>query len=134
MRNLFADILILLFAEYSGVTLAVLADLATGLRKSRREGRCLTSRGLRRTVRKLVSYFLALFSLTVVDGMVMVALVIYGTAGGGSPVPVFPFLTSMGAVSLALIELKSVCENSPHRDALRQAAGIFMKLRKRVGL
>lgn len=108
-----APLLVLLVTEYAGVTLTVLADLVSGLRKSRREGRTLTSRGFRRTVRKLVSYYLALFSMSVVDVMVIAAGIVYASSGEESVLPSFPFLSTFGSISLALIEIKSICENSP---------------------
>lgn len=129
MHKIVANTLILLFAEYSGVAVTILADLVSGLRKSRREGRKLTSRGLRRSVRKLASYYLTLFSLSIVDAMVMIASVVYNQSGHTFPVATFPFLTTLGAVSLALIEIKSICENSPHSDIFRQAADIARRLR-----
>ncbi|MDE5692836.1 MAG: hypothetical protein K2I09_02815 [Duncaniella sp.] len=77
----FSSLLALLVAEYLGIFLAVSADLVSGLRKARRDGRRCTSRGLRRTVAKLSSYYLALFCLTVVDGMVIAALIRSGSYG-----------------------------------------------------
>ena len=58
------SLLIILFVQYAGVLLAVLADLVSGLRRARREEVRCTSRGLRRTVAKLSSYYLALFCKT----------------------------------------------------------------------
>lgn len=131
MKKIIVETLVLLFAEYSGVAVTILADLFSGLRKSRREGKSLTSRGFRRTVQKLLSYYLALFSLSVVDGMIMTAAVVYNESGHAFPIAAFPFLTTFGAVSLALIEIKSICENSPHSDIFRQAADIAKRLIKR---
>ncbi len=131
MQKIIANTLILLFTEYIGVTVTILADLFSGLRKSQREGRKLTSRGLRRTVRKLVSYFLALFSLGIVDAMVMTAGIVYNESGHTFPIATFPFLSTFGAVSLALIEIKSICENSPHSDIFRQASGIMSRILRR---
>ncbi len=123
-------ILILLVTEYTGVTLTIIADLVSGLRKSWREGKRCTSRGLRRTVRKLISYYLALFSLTVVDVMVISATLVYAAGGNSPAIPPFPFLTTFGALSLALIEIISICENSPHRSRFRRAFELLDRLRK----
>lgn len=130
MQKLVANTLLLLFIEYSGVAVTIIADLVSGLRRSHREGRPLTSRGLRRSVTKLISYYLALFSLSIVDAMIMTAGMVYAESGHPSPVAIFPFLTTLGAVSLALIEIKSICENSPHSHIFRQAAGIIKHLRR----
>lgn len=128
MRKLVVYTLILLITEYSGVILTVIADLVSGLRKARREGRLLTSCGFRRTVRKLVSYFLALFSLSVVDAMIITAIIVYSMNGSDIPLSPFPFLTTFGAIALAMIEIKSICENSPHRSLFSQAFELLKKL------
>ncbi len=128
MRKLILYTLILLVTEYSGVMLTVLADLISGLRKARRDGHPLTSCGFRRTVRKLVSYFLALFSLSVVDGMIITAIVVYGMNGREMSLSPFPFLTTFGAIALAMIEIKSICENSPHRNLFTQAFELLKNL------
>ncbi|MDE6394292.1 MAG: phage holin family protein [Duncaniella sp.] len=126
----FTSVLIIVSVQYSGVLLAVLADLVSGIRRARREHRECTSRGLRRTVAKLSSYYLALFCLTVVDVMAVTAILALD-AMGRSTIPAFPYLTTLGSVSLALIEAKSIVENSPHRtdlfNALRLLAGLVRK-------
>lgn len=124
------SVLIIVSVQYSGVLLAVLADLVSGIRRARREHRECTSRGLRRTVAKLSSYYLALFCLTVVDVMAVTAILALDSKGR-STIPAFPYLTTLGSVSLALIEAKSIVENSPHRtdlfNALRLLAGLVRK-------
>ena len=124
------SLLIILFIQYAGVLLAVLADLVSGLRRARREEVRCTSRGLRRTVAKLSSYYLALFCLTVVDVMAVTSIIALD-AMGRDTIPAFPYLTTLGSLSLALIEAKSIVENSPHRtdifNALRLLAGMMRK-------
>ncbi len=136
MEQKSVSILMLLAVEYGGVMLAVFADLAGGIMKSRREGRRVTSRGLRRTVGKLQSYYLSLFSVSVVDAMVCAAL---SVLGDGAPVPVFPYLTTLGSVLLCSIEVLSIIENMPERPRigagfkkLTVLAERFFMLRKRV--
>ena len=125
-----SSLLIILFVQYAGVLLAVLADLVSGLRRARREEVRCTSRGLRRTVAKLSSYYLALFCLTVVDVMAVTSIIALD-AMGRDTIPAFPYLTTLGSLSLALIEAKSIVENSPHRtdffNALRLLAGMMRK-------
>lgn len=99
--------------EYAGVLLAVVIDLISGLRKARLAGRPCRSRGLRRTVSKLTSYYLALFCLSTVDAMIITTLAVMSTLGRDIIEP-FPYLTTAGAISLALIETRSIIENSPH--------------------
>ena len=124
------SLFIILFVQYAGVLLAVLADLVSGLRRARREEVRCTSRGLRRTVAKLSSYYLALVCLTVVDVMAVTSIIALD-AMGRDTIPAFPYLTTLGSLSLALIEAKSIVENSPHRtdifNALRLLAGMMRK-------
>lgn len=122
----FSLILALLAVEYLGILLAVVADLVSGLRKSRSEGRPCSSRGLRRSVAKLSSYYLALFCLTVVDGIAVAALVTFASLGR-QLIPPFPYLTTVGSLSLALIEAKSIAENSPHRTDILSALRLILK-------
>lgn len=127
----FSSLLQLIVIQYVGVLLAVLADLVSGLRKARRNGEPIISGGLRRTVSKLSSYYLALFCLTIVDTLAVTALVTLADMGR-APVPAFPYLTTVGALSLTLIEAKSIAENSPHRTSFLAAIRMMMSLlRKR---
>lgn len=99
--------------EYAGVLMAVIIDLVSGVRKARLEGKPCRSRGLRRTVSKLTSYYLALFCLSVVDVMIITTIAVM-SALGRSIIEPFPYLTTAGAISLSLIETRSIIENSPH--------------------
>ena len=125
-----ADVLSVMAVEYVGVTMAVVADLVSGIRKARSEGDPCTSRGLRRTVSKLTSYFLLMFCLSVVDGMMLVALVTLRSAGHDLPAP-FPWLTTAGALAMAFIELLSILENSPHRLPILRSLSILLSLFRR---
>lgn len=128
--NTITMLLALLAIEYAGVFLAVVADLVSGVRKSRRLGRPCTSGGLRRSVAKLSSYYLALFCLTVVDCMAIAALAALSMQGK-SVVPLFPYLTTLGALSVALIEAKSIGENSPHHvDIISMFRTLLMLFKK----
>ena len=130
LNDVTAGILGVMAAEYVGVGVAVMADLVSGVRKARREGDSCSSRGLRRTVSKLTSYYLLLFCLSVVDGMALAAIVTLDTLGHPT-IPPFPWLTSAGALSLALIEVVSIVENSPHRLPLLQSMKLLLRLLKR---
>ena len=100
--RLLTSLLLLLAVEYSGVLLSVIADLVSGVRRARREGHPCTSRGLRRTVAKVSSYFLALFCLTVIDSMIVASVVVLSACGSVNLSP-FPWLTTLGSASLVLI-------------------------------
>lgn len=123
-------VLILLSVEYTGVFLAVIADLVSGLRKSRSRGEPCTSWGLRRSVDKLLRYYLALLALTLVDFMAIAAFILLHDSGSLS-LPEFPFLTTFGALSLALIEVKSICEKAEDKGDLRRAATLLSDLLSR---
>lgn len=127
----FIPILILLCVEYSGVFLAVIVDLAVGLRKSRVRGEKCTSWGLRRTVDKLMRYYFALLALSLVDLMAVAAVILLRDSGSFS-LPEFPFLTTVGAIGLALIEVKSICEKSEEKGDFHTAARIISDLLSRL--
>lgn len=111
--------LTLLVIYYSGVLVAIVSDLVSGLRKARLRGERCSSSGLRRTVDKIGRYYLALFSMTVIDVMLIAALRQLGESGT-SPFPPFPYLTTLGALALAVIELKSICERADEKGDLRR--------------
>lgn len=115
--------------EYIGVLLAIAADLWSGLRKAQRNNIPRTSQALRRTVDKIARYFNALMALTVIDSMTISAAFFLNKTllWNIPPIPVFTFL---GAISLALIEVKSICEKSEEKGDLSQAADILQKLIK----
>lgn len=125
-----ASLLQLVSIEYVGAFLAVMADLVSGIRKSRRLGHPCTSGGLRRSVSKLSSYYLSLFCLTVVDGIAIAALQLL-SAQGQEVAPPFPYLTTLGSLSIALIETKSIAENSPHHADMLAAFRWLLSLLKK---
>lgn len=113
--------------EYLCVLLAILADLWSGWRKAgvRKERR--SSRGLRRTVDKIARYFNAMIALTVVDVMI-IAGAAYLRSVQGWDVPIFPVCTLLGALALALLEVKSICEKASDKGDLQEAAALIHKL------
>lgn len=119
--------LILLAVCYTGVLTSVLIDLFAGIRRARREERKLTSSGLRRTVDKLTSYYSALFALTGVDAMLVAAALGIKACGGQGFLP-FPYLSVLGAVGEALIEVKSVLENIEYKPDLAATLRLLKRL------
>ena len=95
--------------DYVTVVMAVMADLAAGLRRSRGANVPCTSRSFRRTVSKLVSYLNLLFAMTLIDVVLIVAAV-YLRVVHGLSFPMLPVATTLGAVALVLIEVKSIRE------------------------
>lgn len=113
--------------EYLCVLLAVLADLWSGWRKAGRRKERRTSRGLRNTVDKVARYFNALIALTVIDIMI-IAGAAYLRSTQGWNIPIFPVCTLVGAVALALIEVKSICENASEKGDMQEAAALLKKV------
>lgn len=114
-------VMILSAIDYCAVFLAVLIDLRSGTLRARREGVPRTSRGYRRTVEKLSGYFVTMLALSVIDALlVLSALLLRVTAG--YELPLFPLMTTLGAVGLTLIELKSVMENTRRKSDIMSAA------------
>ncbi len=101
----------ILFGFYSLVFLSILADLWAGVRKARLRGELRTSYGLRRTVTKLSKSYNALVALTIIDAMQMTGIWYLITYNGCSCI-YFPVFTFIGALFIALIELKSICEKA----------------------
>ena len=101
----------LMLGEYVLVLMAVLADLASGLRKAKKRGEARRSKALRRTVDKVSRYYNALFALSVIDAMQMVA-VLYLRMTDTATVPILPVFTLFGALSIAIIEVKSIYEKA----------------------
>lgn len=123
----------LLLIYYTGVLAAILADLVSGLRKAKARGEKCTSSGLRRTVDKIGRYYIALFAMTVIDFMLMAALDSLA-ASGTKLIPPFPYFTSLGALSLALIEVKSIFESSDEKGDMRRSLRELLDLLTRLRL
>ena len=119
-----APMAVLAAIEYVAVFAAVMADLASGLRRSRHEGRATTSRGFRNTVDKTARYYTAL--IAIIDTIIIAALT-YLNVAHGIDIPSLPLFTTIGALGLAGIEAKSICENTG-RD--RHAKDLADKVRR----
>lgn len=133
-HDLFSSVvplLLLVCVEYLGVFIAVLADLVSGVVKSRAAGCRCTSWGLRRTVDKVARYYVALFSLSIIDGMYVVAAIVLRDISFLS-LPAFPFLSTLGSIGLALIEVKSILERSDEKGDFSFAAGMLKDLLSRI--
>ena len=118
--------LLLVAVEYTAVLLSVLADLVAGIRKSLGEGGKCSSWGLRRTVDKLARYYVTLFAMTAIDGMIVAASLLLGD---DAPMKPFPVLTTFGAVALALIELKSILETTDEKQNLLRTLEALLRMK-----
>ena len=121
-----SSILLLLAVEYTAVLLSVLADLVAGIRKSLGEGGKCSSWGLRRTVDKLARYYVTLFAMTAIDGMIVASSLLLGD---DAPMKPFPVLTTFGAVALALIELKSILETTDEKQNLLRTLEALLRMK-----
>lgn len=101
-----------LLAAFSAVTLAMAADLASGVAKSRRLKRPINSRGLKQTCDKAMKYFLPMLCLSCIDILASVIL----------PVPA---LTMVFAAYCIFCEIKSILETTEQKadilSAIREA-------------
>ena len=126
-KTMLTTALLLIIIEYTGVLLAIIADLASGLRKARAKRIPRTSRALRRTVDKIARYFNALFALTILDGMIIAGIVYLRTTDVAT-FPIIPIFSMLGAIALTIIEIKSICEKTEEKGDLSQAANTIKEL------
>lgn len=117
----------LLAVEYVGVFGAAMADLRSGLLKARRAGKKCTSGGFRRTVDKLARYYVTLIAMTFIDAMIVVAALYLRHAAGWN-IPPFPLFTTIGAIGLSIIELKSIYETSDDKGDYTEALNLLKRL------
>ena len=127
LQTMLTTVLLLIIIEYTGVLLAIIADLASGLRKARAKRIPRTSRALRRTVDKIARYFNALFALTILDGMIIAGIVYLRTTNVAT-FPIIPIFSMLGAIALTIIEIKSICEKAEDKGDLSQAANTIKEL------
>lgn len=83
---------------YIAVLLAILADLVSGCRKAKKDGFLRSSKGLRRTVRKIGEYYNLMFVISVIDIVQMVAIF-----QGGWNFVQMPFLSFAATIFLCII-------------------------------
>lgn len=90
-------------------------DLWSGIRKAKKRGEKITSYGWRRTVDKIAKYYNALLALVVVDAMQMGGIW-YLLNYYDCRIPLFPMITLIGALGVALIEIKSIYEKAEDKE------------------
>ncbi|MCD7926580.1 MAG: hypothetical protein LUI85_18640 [Bacteroides sp.] len=90
-------------------------DLWAGVRKAKQRGEPINSDGWKRTVNKVAKYYNALLALVVVDGM-QIAGVWYLDNYYEYHIPIFPFITLLGAFGVAAIEVKSIYEKADEKE------------------
>lgn len=126
MEKIFVTLWIL-FGIYILVMAMVLADLWSGVRKAKRLGEARTSYGYRRTIAKIAQYYNVLIALSIVDAMQMVAFW-YLEVYYQHKIPMFPFITLIGAILLCFIEIKSIYEKAEDKVRLDNAGQLVGKI------
>lgn len=105
---------------YMVVVVAMVADLVTGIRKSRKSGRKLNSRGYKRTCNKALNYFLPMMCMSGID---MLASVVVS----------FPAFTMLFGAYCVFCELKSVLETTHDKEAIRNDLRDIMEIGENLG-
>ena len=117
----------LLAVDYVAVLACILIACRSGAMRARREGIPRTSSGYRRTVEKASRYFITLIALTVMDLLVVAAVMLLRVTAG-SAIPALPLFSTLGALLLCLIEVKSVMENSHRPSDINRAVDSASRL------
>lgn len=115
LTDTLASQFLILAAAYTLVFLIVLLDLWSGIRKARRRGEFRSSYGLRKTVSKVAGYFNMMMALTLIDVMLITA-VVHLAPQISFRIPVIPVLSLAGAVFAGIIEFKSIYEKAGDKD------------------
>lgn len=90
-------------------------DLWAGVRKAKLRKEKITSEGWQRTVDKISRYYNMLLALIVVDGL-QISGIWYLDNFYDYNMPIFPFITMLGALGVATIEIKSIFEQADEKS------------------
>jgi hypothetical protein len=107
---------------YLFVMFAIAGDLISGVRKAKKAQRAVTSHGYKRTVDKVAKYYNSLFSVSVIDFFLMMALYVAHKACWFENIPSVPILTIIWGLYLAFTEFRSVIERLEDKDKARMSA------------
>jgi hypothetical protein len=121
-------ILWITFSLYFWPFVAVIADLWSGVRKAKINGVARSSYGFRRTIDKLARYYNLLLALTVVDAMHMSSVWYLDTYYSYTKLPMFPFITLLGAIGICIIEIKSIYEKAEDKVRIENVANMAGKI------
>lgn len=116
------------FGLYFLVIIAIIADLWSGVRKAKINGVARSSYGYRRTIDKISRYHNVLLALTVVDAMQMSSIWYLDTYYHYNKLPMFPFITLIGAIGLCLIEIKSIFEKTEDKVRIENVTALAGKI------
>ena len=106
-------------------------DFWAGTRKAKQRGEPLMSDKYKRTVDKVARYYNALLALVVVDCMQM-AGIWYLDNYYDYHIPIFPFITLLGAFGVAASEVKSIYEKAEDKERreMEQGATLVTEIAK----
>ena len=117
-NKLFVGAIFMIVAFYVLLLFSILGDLWAGLRKAKKRKEAWTSNKFRHTIDKIARYYNAMIMLTVMDFMQMVSLWFMHDNYEWT-VPIFPFVTMIGAIGFSLIEVKSMFEKAEKKDKIK---------------
>lgn len=120
-------ILWILFGIYILVLVMILTDLWSGVTKAKKSGVIRSSYGFRRTIEKIARYYNVLLALTVMDAM-QVGAIWYLETYYNKVIPMFPFVTLIGAIGICLIEVKSIYEKAEDKVRIDDVGNLVGKI------
>lgn len=108
--------------NYIAVFIAIMLDLASGIRKAKLRGEYRSSKGLRRTTQKISQYYTAMLMLGVVDAIQIVAINDYNVKADFH-IPILPIFSYIGSLFVCYIEFRSITESADKKTKQAVADG-----------
>ena len=122
-------LLIILFSLYILILFMIGLDFWSGIRKAKKNNIVRSSYGFRRTVEKIKEYYNAMTALTIIDAM-QVSVIWYLETYYQYSIPMFPFVTLLGAIGLSFIEIKSIYEKAEDKQRFHEAGALITSIAK----
>ena len=117
----------ILFTMYILILIMIFVDFWSGIRKAKKNNIVRSSYGFRRTVEKIKEYYNAMIALTIIDAM-QVTAIWYLETYYKYEIPMFPFVTLVGAIGLCIIELKSIYEKAEDKQRFHEAGALITNI------
>ena len=117
----------ILFTMYILILIMIFVDFWSGIRKAKKNNIVRSSYGFRRTVEKIKEYYNAMIALTIIDAM-QVTAIWYLETYYKYEIPMFPFVTLVGAIGLSIIELKSIYEKAEDKQRFHEAGALITNI------
>ena len=128
MEKLIA-LVVILFLLYILILFMIGLDFWSGIRKAKKNNIVRSSYGFRRTVEKIKEYYNAMTALTIIDAM-QVSVIWYLETYYKISIPMFPFITLLGAIGLSAIEVKSIYEKAEDKQRFHEAGTLITSIAK----